>query len=160
MRILGIDPGSTRMGFGIIDELPTGPKLIECGVTDIKEKTLPAKLQALSKELELLLEKYKPDFVGVEKLFFSKNRKTALEVAHARGVIISALVGRGLNILELSPNEIKIAVTSYGRADKEMVRKMVSKILGVERLSGIDDAVDALAIALATGQLSKRELRR
>jgi len=155
MRILGIDPGSSRMGYGIIEETAAGVQLITYGVLENTERELQAKLLSLSKALTTLLAKHTPDLVGIEKLFFSKNRKTALEVAHARGVIIAQLVGAGLTVREFSPGEIKQAVTGYGAADKEMVRKMVGKILGKAELLGLDDAVDALAAALTASQYEK-----
>lgn len=155
MRILGIDPGSSRMGYGVIEETPAGVTLIAYGVLENKERELQAKLMSLSQALKTLLIKHSPDLVGIEKLFFSKNRKTALEVAHARGVIVAQLAGAGLLVREFSPGEIKQAVTGYGAADKEMVRKMVCKILGKDELKGLDDAIDAIAAALTASQYEK-----
>lgn len=149
MKILGIDPGSTLMGFALLESNQNALKPITYGVLKIKAKNLPDKLIELSKGLKKILEKEKPDLAGLEKLFFSKNKKTALEVAQARGVIFLELLQRGIPVVEMTPGEIKVATTNYGNSDKQAVAKMVSKILGISELSGDDNASDALAVAVA-----------
>ncbi len=152
MRILGIDPGSTLMGFGVIIEMGGELSFESVGVLTIKEKDPTKKLLELSKKLEELLDKTKPELVGLEKLYFSKNKKTALEVSQARGVIARALLVRNLPILEYGPGQIKVAVTGYGNADKESVAKMVKYILKLPSDKLDDNASDALAIAIAAAQ--------
>ena len=151
MRILGIDPGSTLIGYGCIEDDGKGKTtLITSGVIKIKAKELPEKLKELGSRLEELLKETGPALVGIEKLFFSKNKKTALEVAHARGVILAELLRLNLPVREFTPGEVKSAVTGYGSADKIMVAKMVGKILGITELEGDDNTSDAIAVALTT----------
>lgn len=149
MKILGIDPGSTLIGFGLIESDKGNLTLINYGVLSITATQLPDKLLELSQKLRTFLIKHKPAKAGLEKLFFSKNKKTALEVAQARGVILLELLRCNIPVIELTPGEIKVAVTNYGSADKLMVKKMVGKILGEERLAADDNAWDALAVAIA-----------
>lgn len=149
MRILGIDPGSTLMGFGLIESDKGNLKVLEYGVLTIKAKELPEKLLELSNGLQKLLERAKPESAGLEKLFFSKNKKTAFEVAQARGVILLELLRHKIPIIELTPGEIKVAATGYGSSDKVAVAKMVSKILNIKKLEYDDNASDALAVAIA-----------
>ena len=150
MKILGIDPGSTLMGFGLIERLSDGSlKEISSGTTNIKETLLGPKLFLLNRDFRKFLREHKPDIVGVETLFFSKNKKTALEVAHARGVILLAILDQGIPLVEYTPGQIKQAVTNYGSADKKMVKKMVELILKT-KLTGDDNASDALAVAITT----------
>ena len=149
MRFLGIDPGTTRIGYGLI-EGHREPKLISYGILAITAAGESERLRELSETLEKLLESTMPEVVGVERIFFSKNTKTAMSVAQARGVIIAKLAERGLKIVEWHPSQVKLAVTNYGQSDKRAVAKMVGKILKVQEFEGYDDATDALAIAIAT----------
>ena len=146
MRILGIDPGTSRIGYGLIET--DGMKLLDYGVIEAKEKTIQEKISTLSKKMAQLLADSKPDFAGIEKLYFAKNQKTALDVAQARGVIMSLILQENIPISEHSPNEVKAQVTGYGLADKKGVAKMVKAILKISDLEGYDDASDALAIAI------------
>ncbi len=151
MIILGIDPGSARIGFGII----SGTKkldLLDYGILKIKEKEAGKRLLEVSQELSKILKKYNPDIAGIEKIYFSKNVKTGIEVAQTRGAIILEIAKNGIPIKEFSPSEIKLAVTNYGLADKKAVAKMVAKILNIEKLTGFDDASDALAVAITASQ--------
>lgn len=156
MRILGIDPGSTSMGYAVIEEKDGGLLAIEYGTTSIGADTLSEKLVVLADLLEGLLKKHKPKVVGVEKLFLARNKKTAFEVAHARGVILLTLSRHKLEAYEITPNEVKVAVTNYGGADKQMVAKMVASILRLPKINGDDNAADALAVAIATANFSRR----
>lgn len=155
MKILGIDPGSTLMGYGLIEEKNNELTPITYGVLKINEKDLSQKLLALNKNLLALLKKTQPDFVGVEKLFFAKNKKTAFEVAHARGIIMLQVLQKGIPLLEVAPNEVKSQVTGYGLSDKKAVEKMVKHILKIENFESDDNAADALAIAITTANLRK-----
>lgn len=149
MIILGIDPGSTRIGYGVISG-PKKLKLIDYGTIDNKREEVGKLLSDISNEVSGLIKKHSPDLVGIEKIYFSKNVKTGIEVAQARGAIISEIAKAGIPIKEFSPSEIKLSVTNYGLADKKAVSKMTAKILGAEKISGFDDASDALAIAVTT----------
>jgi crossover junction endodeoxyribonuclease RuvC len=142
------------MGFGLISVLKGELRLLEYGVLKIKSKNLPDKLLELSIGLEKILRRTKPDSAGLEKLFFSKNKKTALEVAQARGVIFLSLLQHGIPVTELTPGEIKVAVTGYGNSDKQSVAKMVARTLKIEKMEHDDNAWDALAVAISVS--SKR----
>ncbi|MEK7640878.1 MAG: crossover junction endodeoxyribonuclease RuvC [Patescibacteria group bacterium] len=147
MRILGIDPGTSRIGFGVI-ETAGGLRLVDYGVIEAKEKTLTEKIANFSKKFEKLIKDCNPELAAIEKLFFAKNQKTAIEVAQARGILIAALVNRNIPIVEYGPTEVKLNVTGYGLADKAAVARMVKMILKVKDLPGHDDAIDAIAIAI------------
>jgi len=151
MIILGIDPGSTRIGFGIIRS-DKNLSLIDYGVIEIKRKKIDQLIKEITERISELISKYEPSLAGIEKIYFSKNTKTAIEVAQARGAIISEIAKHEIIVKEYSPSEIKLSVTGYGLADKKAVAKMVAKILNIEKVSGFDDASDALAIAITTSQ--------
>ncbi|MEK7542798.1 MAG: crossover junction endodeoxyribonuclease RuvC [Patescibacteria group bacterium] len=157
MIIMGIDPGTARIGYGIIEK--TGGKLSysDCGLIMPSGDNLRKRLRSLEIKLDSLIKKTKPNKAGVENLFFSKNKKTAMDVAHARGIIINTLEKSGVEIIELSPLEVKLGVTGYGNASKKAVSGMVSKILGVSTDNIIDDATDALAIAITTAYTKQVE---
>lgn len=159
MRILGIDPGTSRIGFGLI-ETEGGLRLLKFGTIEATEKTLPEKISAATGQLRTLLKELRPEFVGIEKLFFAKNTKTAISVAQSRGAIISVLMEHGLPIAEFSPTEVKSQVAGHGLADKKSVAKMVGVILKVKELPGYDDASDALAIAIAAAGQQKLLTRK
>jgi crossover junction endodeoxyribonuclease RuvC len=148
MISLGIDPGTRRIGFGVISEEPDGPKYITAGILKIESENDPDALVETKTEMDKLIKKYKPDVMAIEKLFFAKNQKTAMAVAQARGVILLAARERNIKIREYTPNEVKLGVTGYGSADKKAVLKMVRMILGKHDLKVIDDASDALALAI------------
>lgn len=153
MLILGIDPGTTRAGYGVIQGGKGQPQLVTAGILKVPTGGDTADiLEAIRTGVAALCAEHHPDVVAVEKLFFAKNRKTALAVAEARGVILMAAREAGVDIYEYSPNEVKLAVTGYGGADKKAVLKMVKLILRTPDLKVIDDASDALAIALAASQ--------
>jgi crossover junction endodeoxyribonuclease RuvC len=141
MRILGIDPGITRIGFGLIETAPL--KLINYGTLETKN------LLDMEKKFGALLKNHQPQIVAVETLFLTKNRKTAIEVAQARGVLLFKTLKNHIDLVELGPMQVKQAVTGWGRADKRAVAKMVKIILNIKTLTGYDDASDALAIAIA-----------
>lgn len=155
MIILGIDPGSTLIGFALIEEKGGELKALDYGLIKIKGKELKEKLLELDLEMERLIKKSKPDLLGLEKIFFSKNKKTAIEVAQARGVIAITALKKQQNLIEITPNEVKALVTGYGSSDKEAVAKMASSILGINRVTE-DNTSDALAIAIATSIKAKQ----
>ncbi len=149
MRILGIDPGTGTIGFGVIEHHRGTTKLLTVGhISTSKTLSPAARLTELAEDLKTLCAEWKPDVCAVEQLFFSKNVKTALKVSEARGVILHTLNMAGYPVVEYNPLQIKVAVTGDGRADKKQVQKMVKIILKLATIPKPDDAADALAIAL------------
>ncbi|MDI6821046.1 MAG: crossover junction endodeoxyribonuclease RuvC [Patescibacteria group bacterium] len=148
MIILGIDPGSTHVGFGLI--LTKGQKLfhLKSGLLNIPKEPKSSRLLSLEEDLKKILDEFKPERVGVEKLFFVKNKKTAFEVAESRGVIINTLAKHNLKLFEVYPSEVKLALTGNGSANKNAVAKMVSFFLRLPKKLQTDDVSDALAIAI------------
>lgn len=151
MIIIGVDPGTTRIGYGVIKREQGKLLFLDAGILKIKPGDKGFLLQ-IKKELGLLMKKWRPEALAVEKLYFSKNRKTAMAVAEAKGVIVLSALEAGTEVKEYSPNEIKAGLTGYGHADKRGVAKMVNLILGVPGMKIIDDASDALAIAIFAAQ--------
>lgn len=148
MKILGIDPGSGIIGFGLIETLPK-PKLIDAGVirTTIGDNDA-SRLVELYESMRELVAELKPDVASVEKLFFAQNVTTAMTVAQARGVILLALAEEKIPIYEYTPLQIKMALTGYGRATKAQIQEMVRVQLGLKNKPKPDDCADALAAAL------------
>ena len=149
LHILGIDPGSSRIGFGIIEKQGSKLSLIKTGVLEIPKAAATEKLNTLAAAFKTLLIESQPDAIGIEKLFFSKNVKTGIEVEQARGLLLH-LSSACAPIYEFTPQQVKVATTNYGSADKKAVARMVAMILHVPPLRILDDATDALAIAIAT----------
>lgn len=154
MKILGIDPGTTRLGYGFIEKTST-LRVLDYGVIEIIERDVSTKIFKLGDGLSALIDKLRPDLVGVEKLYFAKNQKTALQVSEARGVILYILSQRRIPFVEYRPGDIKQAVTNYSLADKKAVEIMVKKILKIQDFHGSDDASDALAIAITAAYNNK-----
>jgi crossover junction endodeoxyribonuclease RuvC len=148
MIALGIDPGTRRIGYGVVDSQNGTVKFINAGLFKITATEDVAALEETKKEIDRLIAEYRPEVVAIEKLFFAKNQKTAIAVAQARGVILLATKECGIRIKEYTPNEVKLGVTGYGFADKKAVLKMVRLILNKSDLKVIDDASDALALAI------------
>lgn len=151
MIILGIDPGFERMGCAILEKSPAGEKLIysTCLISsrsDAHEK----RLLYLAGGLKKIIRDFKPDTMAVEKLFFTANQKTALKVAEARGAALLLAAENNLKVVELTPLEVKMAMTGYGRAEKDQVKKMVSAVLKLDKMPQSDDEIDAIAVAMAT----------
>jgi len=148
MVVLGIDPGSTRVGFGLI--LIEGQKMhhLKSGLLNIPEEPKNLRLLSLEKDLLKILDEFKPEKAGIEKLFFVKNKKTAFEVAESRGVIINTLAKRNIKLFEVYPSEVKLALTGNGNANKNAVAKMVNFFLRLPQKPKTDDISDALAIAI------------
>ncbi len=153
MRIIGIDPGTGILGFGVIEYEAGKLKLVDGGVirTPVKEDDA-VRLETIFDELTDIIAQTKPDEMAVEKLFFAQNVTTAMTVAQARGVVL--LCGRqaGLKIAEYTPLQIKQALTSYGRADKKQMQEMVRVMLGLKEVPKPDDCADALAAAICHAQ--------
>ena len=152
MISLGIDPGTRRIGYGIVRNERGVLQFVAAGILKIESSDDPGALVETKREVDILIKKYKPGTVAIEKLYFAKNQKTAIAVAQARGVILLAACESNVPIREYTPNEVKLGVTGYGFADKKAVLKMVRLMLGKQDLKIIDDASDALALAiLASG---------
>ena len=148
MKVLGIDPGTAALGYGIVER--TGGRLREVDhgcLTTSPDLSLPERLLAIHALVDELLELHEPDLMGVERLFFSRNVQTALGVGQARGVVLLAAAQHGTPVREATPSEVKSAIAGYGAADKEQVQRMVQLVLGMSELPRPDDAADALAIA-------------
>lgn len=149
MKILGIDPGTATIGFGLIEKNKSNLKLLKYGCIKTSANLSTAeRLNKLHKELSSLIKIHKPDVAAVEDIFFFKNLKTAIKVSQARGAILLAIAQNKIPIAEYTPLQIKQAVTCYGRAEKAQVQKMVKVILSLEELPKPDDAADALAVAI------------
>lgn len=149
MRVLGIDPGTAIVGYGIIDFEKNEYKTITygCIYTD-KDLELEERLLIIYEELERIIKKFKPDHMAIEELYFFKNAKTVISVGQARGVTVLAGMKAKLNPKGYTPLQVKMGITGYGKADKKQVQKMVQKILKLDEIPEPDDAADALAIAV------------
>lgn len=150
MIILGIDPGLATLGYGVLEKDARGNvRAVDYGVVlTPKEERLPTRLAILEEGVNKILDKYAPDEVAVEELFFSKNITTGIAVAHARGVTMLACVKKCGRLYEYTPMQIKQALTGYGRADKKQIQQVVTSLLRLKSIPRPDDAADALAIAL------------
>jgi crossover junction endodeoxyribonuclease RuvC len=148
-RILGIDPGFGRLGLAVIEKHGSNQKLIysECFETDAKIEH-PKRLLLLGGKVSETIKKYHPDEIAIETLLFSKNQKTALQVAEARGVLLSEAARNKISVREFNPNQVKLAVTGYGKSDKKQIISMVERLLKIEKKKRHDDEFDAIAIAL------------
>lgn len=150
MKILGIDPGTGILGFGVINHLPRGSEMVDAGVIRTPaHQPLPERLHTIYDNLAEIITAHTPDVMVVEQLFFARNVTTAISVSHARGIVL--LLGRQHNITlaEFTPMQIKQAVTGYGKADKKQVQEMVRILLKLKEVPKPDDCADALAAALA-----------
>ena len=151
MIVLGIDPGTAALGYGVIDRTGSRLRAIDYGAFHTPaDLSLPQRLLASYAFLLDLIELHGPALLGVERIFHSRNVQTALAVGHARGVILLAAAQHNLEVREATPSEVKLGVTGYGAADKEQVATMVATILGLAEPPVPDDAADALAIAIWT----------
>ncbi len=151
MIILGIDPGTAATGFGIIEKLKHNSKLKSISYGCIKttvDLTTAERLNKLHEELISIIKRYKPDIMAVEDIFFFKNLKTAIKVSQARGVILLTAAKLKIPIFECTPLQVKQAITTYGRAEKIQVQKMVKLLLNLKEIPQPDDAADALAVAI------------
>lgn len=150
MRVLGIDPGTATVGYGLVEELPDGSiQVVTYGVI-----TTPAgfpmweRLKTIHQRFQILIDEFRPDRAGIEELFFARNVTTALTVAQGRGVILLALAQAGLPIAEYKPNEIKLSIAGYGGAKKPQMQEMIRILLDLDSIPRPDDAADALAVAI------------
>jgi crossover junction endodeoxyribonuclease RuvC len=147
--VLGIDPGTASVGYGIVDRTGGTVRAIDFGCfTTTPADPLPVRLDAIHRAVADLIALHAPTLVAVERLFFSRNAQTAFAVGQARGVVLLAAAQAGIEVREATPNEVKSAVTGYGAADKEQVARMVAVVLGLPTPPTPDDAADALATAV------------
>jgi crossover junction endodeoxyribonuclease RuvC len=154
--VLGIDPGTAALGYGIVERTGSHLRAVDFGcVTTSPDQSLPERLLIIHEAITEVIATHQPDVVGVERLFFSKNAQTAFGVGQARGVVLLAAAQAGIAVRETTPNEIKLAVTGYGAADKAQVGRMVAVILGLDTVPTPDDTADALACAIATANAER-----
>ena len=150
--ILGIDPGTNIMGYGLIKVKDNKAEMITMGIIDLRKfGDSYLKLGHIFERVTGIIDSYLPDEMAIEELFFNTNQKTAIAVAEARGVILLAARKRGVSISEYTPLQIKQALVGYGRADKKQVQSMVKAILNLEKVPKPDDTADALAAAICHG---------
>ena len=149
MIVLGIDPGTAALGWGIVESRSGRLRMIDAGCLETKpDASLPRRLLAIHALLDELIALHKPDLVAVERLFFSRNVQTAFAVGQARGVVLLAAAQAEVPVREATPNEVKVAVTGHGRAPKDQVGRMVAVCLGLAEAPRRDDTADALAVAI------------
>lgn len=154
--VLGIDPGTATLGWGLVQEQRGDLSLIEYGTIRTPAKSpLPRRLLAIHTALNGLLHRYEPAALAVEKLFFTKNVTTGIAVAHARGVVLLVAAQAGLPIAEFTPMEVKQTLTGYGGADKQQMQTMVRLLLGLAETPRPDDAADAVAVAICYHRLAR-----
>lgn len=149
MRVLGIDPGIGRLGWGIIDSEKTKVQAGGYGcVETLQNSDIPGRLYAIYDEVCRIIDEYKPDSLAIEDLFFAKNAKTAFAVGQARGVVLLAASQKNLSVAVYTPLQVKSTIAGYGKADKKQVGQMVKLLLRLPKVPTPDDTADALAIAL------------
>jgi len=149
VRVLGIDPGSQRTGYGCVDSDGQRHRLVLCGTIRASgTNAFPARLATIFRELSAVLRDCQPECVAIENLFHASNVRSALKLGHARGVAMLAAVEAGLTVVEYTPAEVKRAIVGYGRAEKPQVQRMIKLLLGLERAPAPHDAADALAVAI------------
>jgi crossover junction endodeoxyribonuclease RuvC len=149
VKVLGIDPGTAALGYGIVASTGGRVREVDHGCLETSpDVTLPERLLAIHALVDELVDAHRPDLLAVERLFFSRNVQTAFGVGQARGVVLLAAAQHGVPVREATPNEVKSAIAGYGAADKEQVQRMVQMVLGMAERPRPDDAADALAIAV------------
>lgn len=149
MIVLGLDPGYAIVGYGVIESVNGRHKMLGYGaITTPAGMEMPRRLLEIARDMRTLLDIVKPDAVAIEELFFNTNITTGIQVAQARGVILTACAERGLLPFEYTPSQVKQAVVGYGKAEKKQVMEMTRMILGLSKVPRPDDAADALAIAV------------
>jgi crossover junction endodeoxyribonuclease RuvC len=155
--IIAIDPGYDRCGVAIMSEVNGKPSVVfSTCITSAKSDEHYLRLTDIFKQLEVLIDEYRPSYLAIETLFFSVNKKTAIKVAEARGAILTLAGLHNIVLIELSPQAIKIAMTGSGNAKKEQVQKMVSLTVSIPKTGTLDDEIDAIALGVAALQETKR----
>jgi len=152
-RVLGIDPGFGRCGFGVIELQSRDWKCVHHGViTSDAGLDFEVRLLEIGRDIQGLIDKFEPQALALEELFFAKSTTTALQVAEVRGMLQYLAAKSGVQVIGVKPNEVKVAVTGYGKADKHQVQEMVKTVFGLKEVPKPDDAADALAIAWTGAQ--------
>jgi crossover junction endodeoxyribonuclease RuvC len=162
MIILGIDPGTATTGFGVIKNIKKSSEflLVDFGIISTKKILTDAeRLKILADDIQELINKFKPDAVGIEKLFFTTNQKTVMTVSQARGAVLLVCQTNNIPILEFTPLQVKSFICGYGKAEKKQVQFVVQKTFKLKTPPKPDDAADALAIALCAGHHYTKSLR-
>ena len=161
MFVLGIDPGLTRCGYGLLRRASTNSPVFEARTAGVietpKESPVEQRLGLLSVEIDQLLDEYAPSVVVVEKIFFQSNVRTAVSVAQASGVILAAAARRGMEVAHMTPNEVKLGIVGNGAATKSQVQEMVARMCGLSAPPSPPDVADAMALAAC--YLSSARLR-
>jgi crossover junction endodeoxyribonuclease RuvC len=150
MRIIAIDPGYERLGIAIVEKKPREKEVLlysDCFKTD-KKLAHSERLGLIGAEIERMIGEFEPESLALETLFFSTNTKTAISVAEARGVILYSAAKHGLPVYEYGPGQIKVAVTGYGKSDKEQIIAMIPRLVRIEKTIKHDDEYDAIAVGL------------
>ena len=148
MITIGIDPGTALLGFGVIESNGESA-LVEYGVVEtVSSEPMPERLKFVHESVSELIERFRPDVLAIEQLFFARNVTTAISVGQARGVVLLAAAQAGVAVVEYTPSQVKQAVVGYGKAEKSQMQEMVRIILDLDHTPEPDDAADALAIAL------------
>lgn len=150
MKILGIDPGIGRCGFAVLEDQDGKIKLLQAGCIVTNKGTPEAgRLDEIKQDLASIIRKWQPDVMAVESIFFVTNQKTVISVAQARGVILVTAAEHKLKAIDITPLQVKMSVTGYGKAEKSQVQTMIVKLLNLKKIPKPDDAADAVAIAWA-----------
>lgn len=156
MIILGIDPGLAIVGYGVINTQKGNSSVVDYGVINTpKEDSVPVRLEKIYNGMMSLVEKYNPDCIAIEELFFNTNTTTGINVAQARGVILLVCQQKKLKMYEYTPLQIKQALTGYGKAEKKQIQFMVARLLQLKAVPKPDDAADGLAVALTHAQTAR-----
>ena len=161
MLALGIDPGTAICGYGLVEHFQGRliPKIYGA-ITTSPQARMQDRLLKIYMELDIIVKKFQPAVMGIEKLFFGKNAKTAIPVGQARGIVLLCAAQNNLDVVEMTPNEVKMSITGYGGATKEQVIYMVTKILNLAEPPSPDDVADALAIAIGAAYEANSLQRR
>lgn len=153
---MGIDPGTAMCGYGLVSREGSAVRMVDYGcIQTTNAQPLPERLLHIHEAVSGLLALHRPTWIGVERLFFNKNVQSAFAVGQARGVVLLAAAQHGVPVLEYGPHEVKVAVTGYGRAQKDQVQRMVQAVLGMTVLPRPDDAADALAVAICAAHSAR-----
>lgn len=161
MRAIGIDPGTAICGYGVVEQI--GGRLLAKtfgAITTASNMRMQDRLLKIYMELDIIVKKFQPEVMGVEKLFFGRNATTAIPVGEVRGIVLLCAAQNMLDVVEMTPNEVKLSITGYGGATKEQIIYMVTKILNLAEPPKPDDVADALAIAISTSYEANSLQRR
>jgi len=159
MKILGFDPGTKKLGYGFIHYFKNNFQVVEAGCFEPRYSNEEKILKEIFQKTKILIKKYKPDLIAIEKIFFFHNQKTAFQISQVRGILLLAAAQYNIAIFQPTPLEIKTCLTSYGRADKKEVGLMVKKILKLKQIPEPDDVSDALACALTAFYLFGKKIK-